>query len=277
MIRPNVFAYANYKQYIEDMMSYKKGLSPNYSYRKLSKDCGYTTSDHFRQIIKGKKKMGQGGPEKIIKVFNLKTKEGQFFKDLVDFNQAKNHEQRNKYLKTLLTYEEFRLKNPLMEAQYLYFSKWYYLAIRELAQIISFKDDPEWIASALNPAISPAQAVEALINLQKLEYLERNEFGFLVQGGGKTIDMSGEIFSTGAINYHFEMIDKAKESIERFDREHRNLTTLTIPFNLSRMEKMKELIYEFQKQLIEQFEGDVENDQIYQLNIQCFPLSNKIK
>ena len=69
-----------------------------------------------------------------------------------------------------------------------FLSKWYVVAIYVLVDLKDFSPDPTWIAKRMGGLVSPAQAAEALENLQKLQMIEPDEKrGFKQTQGAITV------------------------------------------------------------------------------------------
>ena len=71
----------------------------------------------------------------------LKKRETNYFNSLVYFNDAKTLDQRIKYFEELKSRIPKGTLKELRESQYVYFSNWYNLVIRELVDMYDFKED----------------------------------------------------------------------------------------------------------------------------------------
>ncbi|MCB9062600.1 MAG: TIGR02147 family protein [Halobacteriovoraceae bacterium] len=273
MSKPNIFKFSNYRIFLNELFLAKKNDLVKYSYRQLARDAGYITSDHFQRIVKGKRNLTKDGVERFSRVFSLNETEKRFLINLVGFNDAKKHEVKKAYLSKLTEFQQFKQFNPYVEEKFKYLSHWYYVAIRELSLLPSFNEDPRWIASQLSPKVSLQEIMQAIIDLQNLGLLKRDINGQLVTGQERKIDMGQEVYSTIAINYHQEMIEQAKSSIERFDRSLRNISCVTFPFTIKNVEQIKEMIVDFQQKVMNVCQQEKNADSIYQFNLQLFPLT----
>src|SRR3990167_6305238 len=83
---------------------------------------------------------------------------------------------------------------------FVYYSRWYYAAIRELVLLPDFKEDAEWIAHKLSPSITAKEAAIALELLQKLGFLARGKDGKLAQSE-KNITTAREVLSLAVSNF----------------------------------------------------------------------------
>ena len=167
------------------------------------------------------------------------------------------------------TYKKF---HPLVEAQYNYFTRWYFVLIRELVDLPNFREYPEWIAKQIQPPISPGEAKKALEELIKLGLLQRDQKGKLIQSS--TIVVTPDEVASSAIGkYHKEMMARAQESIDRVPRELRDISAQTFGISKETAKTIKEMIQNFRTNILEVVAREQAADSIYQLNFQLFPLA----
>jgi uncharacterized protein (TIGR02147 family) len=183
---------------------------------------------------------------------------------MVYFNEAKNIEEKKLYFKKMMaSYDSKAYK--LLSDQYEYFSKWYYVAIRELLSYIRFKDDYTMLAGALNPSIRQDQAKKAIIILEKSHLIEKDK--------DPQDDKDKRITLLNIINFQKTMIDMAKTTYDKDPIKRIDMSTLTLSISEEAYQTMKEEIANFRKKLLGIAEKDRMPDRVYQLNYQFFPLS----
>jgi uncharacterized protein (TIGR02147 family) len=209
---------------------------------------------------------------KFAKGFGFKRHEGEFFHNLVMFNQAATHEEKNHYYKKISSSKRYAEIKHIERDQFEYFSKWYYAAVRELISVPGFKNDPEWIAARLNPKISPKEAAEAIELLMKLELVGLRADGCLFQKD-RNITTPSEATSLAIVNFQREMMKMAMEATEGMRAHHREISTLTIAVSKDKFEEAKKKIKDFRRQLHAFLSECTEPEAVYQLNFQLFPLS----
>jgi uncharacterized protein (TIGR02147 family) len=67
------------------------------------------------------------------------------------------------------------------------------------------------------------------------------------------------------------------EAIDRFSKEIRNISAVTIGVSAATFEKVCELLIETRGKIIEMANSDPEADRVYQVGLQVFPLSRSVK
>ncbi|MGK5087092.1 DUF4423 domain-containing protein, partial [Bdellovibrionota bacterium FG-2] len=154
-------------------------------------------------------------------------------------------------------------------------SQWYHLAILDLTTTTGFRSEMAWIASRLG--ISNLEARDAVVRLIDL--------GLLEQKASKLHKTENKIYfatqrSEAAVrSFHQQMIGKAIEQLQRTDEASfatREISSMTMAISKSKIPLARERIQKFQKELAALLcVGDC--DEVYQFNVQMFPLTKVLK
>lgn len=257
---------------MRDYYSYAKATNRNFSYRYFARLGGFKSGNILKIVTDGKINIVPETADKFCKALKLDREESIFFKNLVLFNQATTSEERAQHSKELLRSRTFKKMHPLSESQYHYFDIWYYPAVRGLVALSEFNEDPAWIAAKISPPITPAEARKALAELQLLGLVSRDETGRLRQSS-PTVTTTNAITSSSLANYHREMMKRASESIDRFPREKRDLSALTLEVSPQSVHVIRDLAEKFRRDILDAVSKDRETDSVYQLNIYLFPVT----
>jgi uncharacterized protein (TIGR02147 family) len=269
--RPSVFRYLDYREYLRDFYRSEKQRRRTFSYRSFSRRIGVKSPGHLKRVVDGERNLTGTMALKYAKVIGLKSDEARYFSALVQFNNATSSSDRDDAYGTLVTFRRYREAHRLDVRHAEYCSHWYVPAIRELAARPDFRNDPEWIAAELRPAISAKEAAAALETLFEL--------GFLRDEGG-VIRQRSPVVSTGTqtdwvhvARYHRAMMQRASEAIDNFPAEERDLSSVTLCVPKSDLPGLKKRVAQFRRSLLSHYE-DRPSEQVVQVNIQLFPLSN---
>jgi uncharacterized protein (TIGR02147 family) len=148
-------------------------------------------------------------------------------------------------------------------------------ALRELVTLPGFREDAKWIAAALEPKIGEREALEALETLVKLGLLMRDESGQLRQAQAIVTTGPGplghQIFA-----YHHGMIELARRALDHLPREERDVSSLTLCVAEASLPLIKRKIFEFRQELLQLAEAEAAPERVVQLNLQLFPLSQRL-
>lgn len=268
----DVFAYLSYRTFLKDAYSDLKGRQRGFSYRWFSRKAGLSSPNFLKLVIDGKRNLSARTAASFAQALGLNTSESAFFRELVDFEQADTSAEKNRAWERLSTYQGHRKVRALERHQFEYLSRWWYPAIRELAACPGFREDPEWIARTLRPAITPAQAKAALELLTTLGFLERGPDGTLRQGE-PLLSTGPEVKSLAVGNFHRQMLQRSADAIELFARGERDISALTVAVSPAGFALFKEKIAALRAELLELSAREHAPDRVVQLNFQAFPLA----
>lgn len=278
----DLFKYLDYRRFLKDYYREQKEKKGSlFSFRSFARQAGQASPNFLKLVMDGKRNLGPDGIKCFVKALKLGKEEAAYFENLVHFNQCSTDDERNEWYKRLSASKKYREIKEIEKDYFVYFSRWYYAAIRELVLLPEFKEDPDWIARKLSPPITVKEAATALELLQKLGFLKR-EKGKLVQSE-KNITTAREIISLAIANFHRQMIQRAAESIDRTRPEKRDVSSLTIALSKDKFEEAKRRIQEFRRELNVLLSEDAKPDSVgsrsdavdavYQINFQLFNLS----
>lgn len=147
--------------------------------------------------------------------------------------------------------------------------EWYHYGITQLLFMDSFQEDPKWIAKILS--ITELEAKLAVDRLLRLEIIDRDENGKLYRTSAH-LSTSTDIASAGIRHFQKQILEKSIFSLENDELQERDITSITIAINESRIPEAKKEIMKFRKRMAE-FLADGEKTRIYNLGIHLIPLS----
>lgn len=273
MMKINVFEYDNYRTYLRDFYNQSKALNPNFSYRYFARISGISSPSFLKHIIDGDRNLTEATVDKFAKALKFTKQETSYFKALVFLNQSQTTEEREKHAQELSRHRLFLKFQSLSAAQMNYYENWYYVAIREMVTLKSFSADPQSIAQALKPSITASEAKKALEELLRMGLLKFDDQGQLVQS--ETLVTTGhEVTSAFVSRFHKEMMGKAAESIDRYPKPQREISSGTFAVSRETFQIIKEKVQKFRQEMQELAAQDSHHDFVCQLNLQLFPLSD---
>ena len=270
--QPNIFDYLDYRVFLKDMFDYKKKKNYHFSYRVFAGKAGFSSPNFLKLVTTGKRNLSNESIGKIAKGFDLKKQEREFFESLVFMNQSSNHDDKNHYLKKMMSINGYLKSHKIDKASYKYFSKWYYPAIREIAVFGKRNYTPEKMAKSLSPHVTAREVEKALDLLLNLGLLRKDKSGRWEQTDS-VVSTGPEVRSLIITNYHKEMIKLGMEALERYPSDERDITSVTLSVKKEKIKEIKQRITAFRKELLKLACEDEESDQVIQINFQAFPLT----
>lgn len=270
----SIFSFLDYRAFLRQAFESRKAEGAKFSYRYLAGKVGLNAGFLLR-VLKGERNLSLNHALKIAEVFRLKKKESAYLELLILFNQAEDPKEKQLYQKKLLAFPKTRVKK-VETAQFGFYEKWYYTAIREILNFHPFRGDYAKLAGTLEPAIKPAEARSAVELLLAL--------GFLRKGPNGGYSLDSQFIGTGSSippavihKYQLATMELAIGSLARFAKEERDVSTVSLSLSGAGLEAVKELTREYRKGLMEIADGDSAADRAFQLNIQLFPVSKRAK
>jgi len=268
-----IFEYSDYRKYLADFYSLKKANAPTYSHRVFARQAGLSSPSHLLMIIKGERNLSIKTIEKFAEGMKLSAKEKRYFELMVLFNQTEDLQTKAKYFGEIMAIKVSTKKlHKLEKEKFDFLSKWYVVAVYVLVDLKDFDPDPQWIAKRLGGKLTATQAKVALENLLILGMIETDLNGGFKQVSG-AITVPDDTKSVAVYNYHQSMIRLASEALRISPQNVREMNGATITIPKSKLPEIKEKIRAFRKE-INQLASSFENpDEVFQLNIQFFPLT----
>lgn len=171
---------------------------------------------------------------------------------------------------------ESALAPRVLEAEHLQaISRWYPIAILDLSTTQGFRDDPSWIAGRLG--ITKLEAEDARSRLLRLGLLRMTPKGAVKSNEHLRFDSPVALPAVRA--FHRQMIGKATEALEETSSEahqRRKISGYTLAIDPTRLDAAKKRIAAFELEMAE-FLTKGPSSEVYQLNIQFFPLTHPLK
>jgi len=94
----DIFDYIDYRRYLEDYYKARKEQDSYFSCRYIAQKVGFRSASFFSQIIKGRSNVSSAMVLRFAQFLKLNKKETDYFETLVQFCQAKTHEEKKGHL-----------------------------------------------------------------------------------------------------------------------------------------------------------------------------------
>lgn len=267
----SIFDFSDYHQFFKAFYQNSKATKKFFSYRYLAQRSGVAAS-LLIAVMRGERRITPTIARKYAEGMELTARETEYLLALVDFERAKVHVEKNEAFSRIVRLRGQSKIRYIGADQYEYFSHWYHSAIRELISLPFFREDLSWIGEILQPSVSPKLVSQSLKLLERLNLVGRDELGKL-QVTDKAISSEYEMHTLSLRNFNFEMIDRARESLETVPVEKREISGLTMGVSEECIERIKQRIRIFKEEIISMVVDDTnQSKSVYQMNFQFFPL-----
>ncbi len=264
--------YTDYRQYLSDYYDHKRNTSKTFSYRSFCIKAGLKSPSIYREVVSGKRNLTQTTIYAFIKGLGLSERDGRFFENLVLFNQAKNEDNKKKFL-AILRGLHYRKPQKLLPVHlYEYYQKWYNPVVRELAVAVEWNDDFSLLARSVNPQIKISEARESVSLLLRLGLLRKDGNGRYVQTD-TDITTGSEVSSIAVRGMNREYARLGMEAIDRFPPSERDISSVIMAVPHNKLPELKREIADFRKRIIGLVDSEAEKgDNFYSLVVELFPV-----
>jgi len=278
--RPSVYDFLDYRQFLRAWYEAEKARLPAFSYRYFARKAGFASPNFLKLVIEGERNLSEDSINRFVEVLKLLDHEETFFRDLVAWNQARNIAEKNLLFERVIASKRFHEWRKLDASRLEYLRHWYFPAIRELAAHPDFEATPDWIGPRLVTRISREEILRALKVLEEMGVLERDADGKLHRGE-RTLstgpEVRGEEAKLVAKTFLREMMEQASNSLDSVPAELREVAAITVAIRPETIPELKERIRRFRYEMLERCDQDDGATEVYQLNLQFFPLTRKPK
>lgn len=269
---PDVFSFRDYRLYLKAVYDHGKAQQYGFSLRAFSKRVGLRSSNYLKLVFDGDRNLSPELASRFATASGLKGQAGDYFCELVAFNQAQSTDERERAHDRLQRFSRHRQVHQLDRAQSAYHSQWYIPVIRELCAREDFREDPKWIAGLLMPRVAPADVSRAIVVLVELGLLQRDEDGALRQSEPLVETADGPLPHHVA-GFHRVMMQQAALALDEVPRDQREIASLTLCVSQPQLQQLKVRLAQLRKQLLQEFQSDDEARRVVQINFQMFPVS----
>lgn len=234
--------------------------NPKYSIRAFSRSLGVESST-LSKILSGKRVISQSMHLKLGKSLGLPSHEIKKF-------HSYPLEKRGR--KRMGAYPSLSL--PLFSI----ISDWFHYGILELFKTKGFHPEPKFIAKRLN--LRPTQAKDGLSRLQRAGLLKKKGKEWILSSDST----SGPGSNSGKTSVpqrklQRQILLQSLEALKEIPIEKRSHTSITMAIDSKRLPEARLLIQEFRKKLCEKLQSTNSLDEVYQLSVSLFPVSQTEK
>lgn len=268
----SVFAYLDYRKYLADYYQARKAVNRHFSYRLIADKAGIPSTGYFSEVLSGRRNLTRAKVPKFAKAFCLTDAEAEYLGLLVAFNHAKTDAAKQAVYELLVKAMPIKAQRLRLD-QREYFSKWYYVALREALAIHPVHDDIDGLAASLRPAVTPAQARSALKLLESLGLIARDGTGRWRATQASLLSRQDESTALLVRGFQEEMMDLAKRALAEVGKEERDISCVTMSVSAGGLERIKGALKDCRQRILEIVQADQDEDRVIQMNMQVFPLT----
>ncbi|MBO4436871.1 MAG: TIGR02147 family protein [Fibrobacter sp.] len=269
----DVFEYTGYRQYIADFYAERKVKSA-FTWREFARMAGFSSSVHLKYVSEGRFNLGEEAVERVAKAMGLGGNRLEYFRAMVAFDHAVTDNIKKEIFDRMLSIAKQSNAKVIEGDAFRYFDSWKNPVLRELAPAMPGAK-PLALARACRPKISAAEVSESLNFLVKANLLSKDADGNYVQTDKYVTAGPMEAAPVAIRGLHRQMGEIALEAIEGVPQSERHFSGVTLGITRSAYDEIIAVIDDCRRKIIEIATRDDSTDEVYRLNMQFFPMTNK--
>jgi uncharacterized protein (TIGR02147 family) len=270
MEAPIIYQYLDYRTYLGDWIRWKKVSERGFSLRSFVQvpELSLSSSSFLSAVLKGRKNLSQSLRLRFARALGLDGLEVEYFELLVQYNQSRTADERDHYFAQVSRHHSSRAR-PLEGAEYRLFSRWYLRVIWHWLALHQDQHNPAQIAKALQPAITPLEADEAIRALLELRLIKRLANGYEV--GERHLATDRLFAAAEATPHQREMLLLALDNLDRLPAEERQYECVSFSVSGRGFDRIRARMDSFRSELRDLVEADPGGDRVMALSMQLFP------
>ena len=269
----DILEYTDYRQYIADYYADRKAKSV-FTWQEFAKMAGFTSPVYLKYVSEGKFNLSGEAASRVAQAMHLTGYEQEYFCEMVKFDHAKKDAEKKAAFNRMLAIADAHKVKILEGDSFRFFSDWKNPVVRELAPAMPGAK-PLALAHACRPKVSAAEVSETLKFLMSAELLKKDEAGNYKQTEKSVTTGPMGVTPVAVRGLHRQMGEIALEAIENVPQDERNFSGLTLGITRNAYEEIVKEIAEFRKRVVAIATREDETDEVYRMNIQFFPMTNK--
>ena len=265
--------YQDYRKYMLDYFDWRKRTSV-FSWREFSKQAGFASPSYLKLVCDGKSSLSRVGVPQVAAAMELCDYECEYFKYMVDFTNATDDVKKKEAFRKMEEIAKEQHARVLNADAFDYYESAVNSIVRELAPLMPGAL-PGDIAKKIKHDFTAQEIRDSIKLLVKLKLLmTKGENAY--EQTDKVIAGSSESLALALRSMNRQMIDLAREAIDKIDPAERNISGVTVGVNADALKRITDVVNDCRKQVVA-IAGECDKiDQVYRLNLQLFPLSEKV-
>ena len=269
----DVLEYTGYRQYIADYYADKKAKSA-FSWQMFAEKAGFSSPVYLKYVSEGRFNLSEEAAIRVASAMSLVEYERDYFCEMVRFDHAKTDDEKKVFFNKMLAIADAHKVKVIEADSYRFFEDWKNPVLRELAPSMPGAK-PLALARACRPEITAAEVTESLGFLVKANLLQKDKEGNYVQTEKSVTTGPMKATPVAVRSLHRQMGEFALDAIEGVSQDERHFSGLTLGITRQAYEKIVQEIAECRKRIIAIAREDDATEEVYRLNMQFFPMTNK--
>ena len=268
-----IIEYTDYRKYIQDYYDERKRCSA-FTWRDFARAAGFSSAVYLKYVCEGKKNLGLGAAGSVANAMGLAGFENTYFVLMVSYAHAKGDAAKRAAFEERCALAHAHRVRVLGNEEFDYFKSWKNPVLREMAPHMPGAKPLE-MAHACKQKISATEVSETLDFLVKANLLRKDKNGNYHQTE-KSVSMGPvDAVPVAARDMQRQMGEFAVKSLD-LPLSERDMSGLTLGLTRHAYEKIRKEIAEFRRRVVSIATEEDKTEQVYRLNLQLFPMSERL-
>ncbi len=279
---PKLGLFVDYRQYLREFYEFKRAQSKGelraYSYATFAASADIKSPNYLKLIIAGQRNLSSEMARKFARALNLAKEDCEEFLALVDFTQAQEPIERNRFLKVL---SDIRVRQQLRNGEinadtWEKVPSWVTWVLAALTEQDGVSFEVAELFTIMRGKARPDDIKRCLAKLLEAGEIVRDEVSGEVRKGRELMSGSENVPVALVRKLQSELIYLGLESLYQDEPQDREFGTQTLALTESEFEQLKFELRQFRKRWYKDVSVNRKNckgDRIFQLNIQLFPVT----
>ncbi|MEN9825305.1 MAG: hypothetical protein RI953_1050 [Pseudomonadota bacterium] len=273
----NVCDFMDYKVYFRAVYDAAKKEKPGYTYILFTEELGLGKSNLMNLIVNGQRKMSRKNAQIVVGSLGLVLERRRYFLKLIELDNRRNMKKREEVLEKIIEIRGESIEDEHTRRQLDFYSHWLHGIVFEMVAIDNLKHTSESMTQRLVPHASVDEVQASLDLLEKLGLVSRDVESGDYRKNQDHFIMDDKIQHLGPLAFHNKMIELARDALVRIPAEERDVSSMTLAVPREAVGKLKAVVERFQEEILSMASEFESHDEVYQINIQLFPLTAKQK
>lgn len=270
----SILEYKDYRAYMQDYYDYRKSHGA-FSWREFCKLAGFSSPNFLKLVCTGQSSLSKIKIAPVAKAMGLVGYESEYFKQLVLFGNAETDSAKKEAFVEMDRIAREHKVRVIDSDAFQYYESWKYPVVRELAPMMPGAR-PRDIAEECKEYVSAEEVRDILAFLVKAGFLKKDGDKVYTQTE-KAVIGSKEALPIAIRAMHKEMANMAARAVDRYSANERYFTGMTIGVNEATYSRIVNEIDICAKKIAAIANESDNLNQVYGLNFQLFPFTNKIE
>lgn len=263
------FDYTDYREVLKSAYEERKAASPQFTYKALADILGLDQGGTFRVLSK-ERHLPARCVSRAIDFLGLVGREAEYFVLITSYARERGKSARNAILDRALELRDVH-RRSLEDREVSLLRDWWVMAICSAVEVLDGRAIPEEIASRIQPPVGIEDVRKSLELLVELGIARKVQGGRLkIADQHLTID--GEKGRTAVAEFQRRIMELASESVARFPRGMRDISTLTVTVDEAAFKDVQEILRDSRRRIQKRISGVEHPDRVLQVALALFPL-----